>query len=112
VLSSKAIENASKLAIFSFKFFLYHQPLFLPSDNSTSRQTNILGVFSFQDILYLQHPPDILYKFPFTKWLRMLSDFFAYYKAGFDTAVVLRSLLVEHLLLGIQVLQLLYFILS
>jgi hypothetical protein len=38
----------------------------------------------------------------------MLSDFFAYYKAGFDIAVVL-----HYLLLGIQVLpQLLYFILS
>jgi hypothetical protein len=42
----------------------------------------------------------------------MLSDFVAYHKAGFDYAVVLRSLLVEHLLLGIQVHQLLYFILS
>jgi hypothetical protein len=43
----------------------------------------------------------------------MLSDFFPYHKAGFDNAVVLRSLLVEHLLLGIQVLlQLLYFTLS
>jgi hypothetical protein len=43
----------------------------------------------------------------------MLSDFFAYYQAGFNNAVVLRSLLVEHLLLGIQVLlELLYFILS
>jgi hypothetical protein len=43
----------------------------------------------------------------------MLSDFFAYHKAGLDIAVVLLSLLVEHLLLGIQVLlQLLYFILS
>jgi hypothetical protein len=42
-----------------------------------------------------------------------MTYFFAYHKAGFDNAVVLRSLLVEHLLLGIHaLLQHLYFSLS
>jgi hypothetical protein len=39
--------------------------------------------------------------------------FFSYHKTGFDNAVALHSLFVEHLLLGIQaILQLLYFSLS
>jgi hypothetical protein len=114
VLSSKATENASNLSIFSFKLFFISSAIISIHQTTVHLDKQIFWKsFFFSGHILATSIRHSLINSPLLNDLECLAIFFGYHKAGFDSAVVLWSLLVEHLLLGIQVLlQLLYFIFS